>query len=142
MNKRIKGIEDTLNTFIDTLNQKLVGPDPHGVPKKIEEPSSVPEELQVQDVVPLVEGKEYKFMSPHLSFKLMLGGGIRKPIDGYGNYELTPVVLADFSELTDGPMGFWKTDEHELVKEVRAYIKRQVRKEVVEVTDDPTYAHI
>jgi hypothetical protein len=145
LNKRMEGLEDSvtsLSSSVKALVETLSKPETPPLP---EEPlPQQPEELTVkEDSLPALEaGKVYKFISPHQEFKALLKDSVRIPFDQYGNYGLTNPEIADFGLETDGPMGFYRTEDHEAVKRLREIIKTQVRMEIKEVTDDPAYAHI
>lgn len=80
---------------------------------------------------------KFMFVSPHKDFCQVLVKGYKKQFGD--EVELVPPVLADFSDKTPGPAGFWGTNDATEAEAMRRKMNMKHRKEVVEVTDDPTY---
>lgn len=87
--------------------------------------------------------KIYKFWSPHTELQQLLRNGYKTDMNQQtGEYTLVPPTMADFGRESDGPPGFWMTMDLELAQLMREKIAKKRRQEIVEVTDDPLYAHI
>lgn len=116
LEKRLGALEVNIDKIVDVLESKFPEPAP---PKPKKAPF------------------KFMFMSPHKRFVQVLVPGRKKAIGD--EIELIPPVVADFSDSTPGPMGFWGTDEAEMAELMRRQMKKKFRKEVIEVTNDPNY---
>jgi hypothetical protein len=87
--------------------------------------------------------KIYKFWSPHTELQQKLADSYKTDINQVtGEYTIVPPAVADFGRESDGPPGFWMTFDEERAQLMREKIAKKKRLEVIEVTDDPCYAHI
>lgn len=87
--------------------------------------------------------KLYKFWSLHTELKQKLKDSYKTDINQVtGEYVIVPPVVANFGIETDGPPGYWMTTDEKLMQLMREKISKKKRLEVIEVTDDPLYAHI
>jgi len=90
--------------------------------------------------------KYYKFSSPHRSLLQMTPKrSVKTKGDGDGDYSLVDGEYCDFSELTAGPPGFFKTRDEETAERLRQVLKAKEDLKLpaafVEVTEDPAFAN-
>ena len=116
LNERLGVLEDNIEKIVCVLEDKFETPKE---PKEKKAPF------------------KFMFVSPHKRFVQVLVPGRKKQVGD--EIELVPPVVADFSDTSPGPMGFWGTNEPEMAELMRRQIKKKFRKEVVEVTNDPNY---
>lgn len=135
--RRLDKLEGRLDKILEVLTKD---------PKATEE--VLKEEVKKEAMPPKPKGpKMYKFHSEHAEMQQRLKMGRKSEVDPVtGDYTLIPPVFAEFGAASSGPVGFWKTDDAELAEILRDIIRRKKLEgfqiPIVEVTDDPAFAHI